>query len=352
VGLTQAQRAIVENARALGGGQQGVALDDGICTYLVAVIAGDLGLSNRFPELPAAFPAFFANEPLERLRLPDGRFLRLFERLVRLDPNADMYFSCLARLHKHRLKYQRILQTQPIPTIDQVGPRGLLQYGSLSPRALTALLFWRKWIYDIDNRAAQESGYLFEPIIAHAMGGAPASAAKSPVRRRDDPAKGRQVDCVRGRRAYEIKLRVTIAASGQGRWREELDFPADCRASRYTPVLVVFDPTPNPKLRELEAAFRRARGEVYIGPDAWRHLEAAARKTMATFLRRYVHEPIRALLAEAPGELPELSLRVERGRIFISIADETLTLERGGTPLDDTLPEVPPADANDEIPGS
>ena len=29
-------------------------------------------------------------------------------------------------------------------------------------------------------------------------------------------------------KAYEFKLRVTIAASGQGRWKEELDFPSDC----------------------------------------------------------------------------------------------------------------------------
>ena len=34
---------------------------------------------------------------------------------------------------------------------------------------------------------------------------------------------------------------MTIAASGQGRWKEELDFPADCKASGYVPVLVVLD---------------------------------------------------------------------------------------------------------------
>ena len=170
----------------------------------------------------------------------------------------------LAALHKHRLKYQRILQTQAIPTIDEVGPRGLLQYGVVEPKALAPFLLWRKWIYNIDNRAAQETGYLFEPIIANAIGGTPASAKKSPVKRATDNTKGRQVDCIRDKKAHEIKLRVTMAASGQGRWSEELEFPADCKASGFTPVLVVLDPTPNDKLDELSTRFRDNAGEVHI----------------------------------------------------------------------------------------
>ena len=50
--------------------------------------------------------------------------LQHFEQLVSLDQDADAYFDCLASLHKARLKYERILQTQPVPTVDQVGPRG------------------------------------------------------------------------------------------------------------------------------------------------------------------------------------------------------------------------------------
>ncbi len=69
----------------------------------------------------------------------------------------------------------------------------------------------------IDNRAAQETGYLFEPIIANAIGGVSLSAAKSPIRRYRDPDRYRQVDCIRDKLAYEIKMRVTIAASGKGR---------------------------------------------------------------------------------------------------------------------------------------
>ena len=41
-----------------------------------------------------------------------------------------------------------------------------------------------------------------------------------------------------GKKAHKIKLRGTIAVWGQGRWKEELDFPSDWKASGYTPVLV------------------------------------------------------------------------------------------------------------------
>src|SRR5438128_1186894 len=161
MGLTQAQRSIIAKARAVGGGQQGVALHDEVCAFLVGVIVRDLNLRKRFPELPKKLPEFFSAGSLASLIIPGVDFVALFERLVGLDANADTYFSCLATLHKARLKYERILQTQPVPTIDQVGPRGLLQFGTIAPQALTPFLLWRKWIYDIDNRAGQETGYVF-----------------------------------------------------------------------------------------------------------------------------------------------------------------------------------------------
>ncbi len=90
--LTQAQRGIVEKARALGGGRQGVALDDSVCTYLVGTIAKDLGLLEQFPEFRERLAQFFGSEPLSSLRLPGQDFLALFERLVTLEPNVDTYF--------------------------------------------------------------------------------------------------------------------------------------------------------------------------------------------------------------------------------------------------------------------
>ena len=205
---------------------------------------------------------------------------------------------------------------------------GPVQYGSLQPAALTELLLWRKWIFDIDNRAGQETGYLFEPIIAFAIGGTPVSSKKSPVRRSDDQSKGRQVDCIRDKRAYEFKVRVTIAASGQGRWSEETDFPINCNNSGYTFVLIVLDPTPNPKLTELSNAFTRGGGEAYIGDDAWNHLDTEAGPTMAQFLDKYVRAPIEDLLSNVPDTLPVMSLSMTHNAIMITVDGEELRIVR------------------------
>lgn len=354
MGLTQAQRTIINKARTVGGGKQGVALSDEACAFLVGVIARDLGLLKRFREVPKELPQFFSPGPLDALVLSGVDFVALFERLVKLDENADTYFSCLATLHKARLKYERILQTQPVPTIDQVGPRGLLQYGSLAPKALTPFLLWRKWIYDIDNRAGQETGYVFEPIIAHAIGGVSVGSKKSPVRRQSNKQKGRQVDCMLEKKAYEIKIRVTIAASGQGRWKEELDFPTDCKASGFAPVLVVLDPTPNPKLDELQKKFLAEGGEVHIGPEAWKHFDSLAGKTMSRFLQFYVHAPIQELLKEVPQEietLPEIRLKMEEGEFSAILLGEALTVKRRATEEEVSDPDELPDDVEDEFPG-
>jgi hypothetical protein len=296
--------------------------------YLVAIIARDLDVLQDIPDLSTNIPDFFSSPPLSQLRVDGVDFLSVIERLFALKEDADTYFYCLAILHKARLKYERILQVQPLPTVDQVGPRSLLQYGILSPRALAGFLFWRKWLFDIDNRAGQETGYIFEPIIAYAIGGVPLSARKSPIRRRDDPTRGRQIDCIVGQRAYEIKIRVTIAASGQGRWREELEFPQDCQLSGYTPVLVVLDPTPNPKLHELRNAFLAMAGEAYIGQEAWDHLSSQAGATMARFLDVYVHQPIHSLLREAPEQPPAMLIRMHNEAIIITIDGENLNIPR------------------------
>jgi len=351
MGLSKTQENIWQRSRAAGSGAQAVTLSDGACAYLIGVIAADLGLRESFPEIPGDLPGFFDRVDLAALQVDHPNPRALFERLVQLDDDADMYYACLASLHKARLKYESILETQPIPTIEQVGLRGLLQYGTLSPRALTALLFWRRWFFDIDNRAGQETGYLFEPIIAHAIGGTPVPAKRSPVKRHRNKSKGRQVDCLLEKRAYEVKIRVTIAASGQGRWREELDYPVDCRSSGYTPVLLVLDSTPNPKLSELERAFRAQAGEVYVGQDAWQHLNALAGRTMAKFLEKYVRAPIDQLVREATDQLPEMVATMDDASISITIGGEVLHIDRTPEPSEQDDSDEIPADADDDLPG-
>lgn len=329
MGLTQAHRSLVEKTRTVGTAKEAEPLSDGDCRYLLGVIAQDLGILDKFPELGTQPITAFFDIDLKRRPSPlDWDFWELFERLLAEDANADTFFSCLGTLYKTRLKYANILNQQPIPTMDQVGPRGLLQYGSLPASALTGLLLWRKWIFDIDNRAGQETGYLFEPIIAFAIGGTPVGSKKSPVRRTDNPSKGRQVDCIRDKRAYEFKVRVTIAASGQGRWGEELDFPVDCKNSGFIPVLIILDPTPNAKMTELSNAFTNAGGEVFIGDDAWGHLDAEAGPTMARFLEKYVRAPITDLLSHVPDVLPDMSLRMTQDAITISVGGDELRIDR------------------------
>lgn len=289
------QRSLLQKTRTIGAAREAEALSEDDCIFLVATIAADLGLLDRFPEFPKAFPTFFDVGITGRPHLAATQFDELFERLVALNPDADSFFACLGTLYKARLKYANILRLQPIPTLDQVGPRGLLQYGVFSAETLTSFLLWRKWIFDIDNRAAQETGYVFEPIIAASIGGTPVSATKSPIKRSKDNSKGRQVDCLKGQTAYEIKLRVTIAASGQGRWGEELDFPEDCVNSGYVPLLLVLDPTKNPKLDELKSTFLKHGGRVVIGDEAWKHLDDEAGPTMSIFLEKYVRVPLSEL---------------------------------------------------------
>jgi hypothetical protein len=342
--LSKAQQTIWQRARAMGAGGQATGLDDQQCIFLIARTAKDLGIIGSFPELVEAAPDFFESQDLRKLRV-DATVpaAALFLRLVQLLPDADTYFACLATLHKARLKFQTILETQPIPTMEQVGPRGLLQYGTLSSRSLGALLFWRKWFFDIDNRSGQETGYVFEPVIAHAVGGTPIPAKLSPVKRSRDDGKGRQIDCLIDKFAYEIKLRVTIAASGQGRWSEELDFPADCKNSGYTPVLVVLDGTHNPKLKELAAAFSSHGGKAFIGTDAWNHLDSLAGQTMAVFIEKYIRGPMSHLLKDLPDKLPSLTLTQTEGTILISIGGETLTVvRREGEAVEMTKDGVPP----------
>lgn len=350
--LSRIQQSIWERSRALGAGGQAVLLSDGMCAYLIGRIVLDLGLQAHFPEIPPDLPELYACRDIDELTLPCDDSLTLFERLVGVAPDTDTYYACLATLQKARLKYQRILQTQPISTLEQLGPRALLQYGQLSARALGGLLFWRKWFYDIDNRAGQETGYLFEPIIAYSIGGVPAPASRSPVKRHRRKTKGRQIDCLLGQKAYEFKIRVTIAASGQGRWREELDYPIDCQKSGFVPVLIVLDSTPNSKLSELVAAFERHDGENYLGDAAWRHLESLAGANMALFLEKYVRMPLDELLKDATVDLPDFAARAEAEHMTLILGEEELVIDRRFPALPDEGPDDElPDEVADELPG-
>ena len=317
ISLEQSKR--LSKARILGlATALPILLEDWELAKLAAVILSDTAhplAGAELPKLPETAGGDYYKIPLgwfaERVEIRDfvGTYLRCSGEV----PDFDTYFDCLCELHKRRRKYERILSAQPLPTMLQVSPRSLLEFGIIATPALASWLAWRKWFYDIDNRAAQETGYLFEPILASALGGQPYGARNSPIKRMSDYNKGRQVDCIVGEDAYEFKLRVTIAASGQGRFSEELDFAKDCRASSFNPILLVLDPTPSKRLDDLRAECQRFGGGAYVGDEAWLHLEQEAGPTMATLIEKYVRRPI-TMLDEHAMELLDLCVSTERDR--------------------------------------
>lgn len=252
-------------------------LEDGELARLASVIVSDVGqdsMSLVGMQLPSGTKAYY-DCPLEWFTetTQEIDFPIIYLQCHKDIPDFTTYFSALCEIHKRRRKYARILSAQPLPTMMQITPRALLEFGMIASPALSSWMVWRKWFYDIDNRAAQETGYLFEPLLASALGGIACGARNSPIRRSTDPTKGRQVDCIVGKTAYEFKLRVTIAASGQGRFSEELSFAEDCNSSGFRPILLVLDPTPSDRLDGLIKEYERVGGEAFIGEVAWEHLE-------------------------------------------------------------------------------
>jgi hypothetical protein len=133
-----------------------------------------------------------------------------------------------------------------------------------------------------------------------------------------------------------------------------LDVPSDCKASGFTPVLVVLDPTPNPKLAELQTKFIAEGGEVYIGEGAWTYLRSLAGPTMSRFLDQYVQVPLQAVLADVPPnqeELPEMLLKMEREQFTVSILGESLVVKRTPRPEELSEPDAMPEDADEEVSG-
>lgn len=327
--LTTAQSAAYQRILNPGSSAQAVRLPEAHVRALMYIAARDIGLAG-LPDLAADIPDLFADSFDLAFEFPGRPARDLFELALSLNPEMETYIACLAALDKARLKYRRVLATQPLPTMDQVGPRALLQFKQLENRSLAALLVWRKWLYDIDNRAAQDTGYLFEPVIAAAVGGVSYGAKNSPVRRLNDPSKGRQVDCIIDNRAYELKIRVTIAASGQGRWGEELIFPEEVKESGFIPVIVVLDPTDNPKLTELVRAYEAAGGEAYLGDSAWAHLRDKASAEMAVFLEKYIHAPLDSVVGSLDDDesLPDFLLRDQGDSIKFQVGADSWEVER------------------------
>lgn len=306
--LSREESKLLTRVMTMGRGRSlPVVMSPGELARLIGVIYHDNAMGSELEkEHPGLWPRI--NPDIDYYQLPEQWFLDEFAlepeqhvALMRTGENQiedfSTYLHCLSELHKRRRKYAMILAAQPMPTMVQVSPRSLVEFGTTDPQALASWLTWRKFFYDLDNRSAQETGYLFEPILAEAIGGVQKSDKTLVVTRTGDSMKGRQVDCWKilpdGQKlAYEFKLRVTDAASRQGRFQEEIQFAEDAQNSGAVPILMVLDPTPNPTLSGLKSAYKARGGRAYLGDEAWEHLEDEAGKTMARFIENYVRKPV------------------------------------------------------------
>lgn len=349
--LDKETRQLINDARSLGGKGVPVRLDDNELLRICAVVALDLnrqGLVDDIAPLIDAANGYYGT-PLKWFKTPVPPRIRLDTMFMALRTEiADFatYFKGLCALHKRRIKFTRILEYQPIATMEQIVPRCLLEYGMRPSETLASWLLWRKWLYDIDNRSAQETGYLFEPILTSALDGVSYSAAKSPIKRTGDPSKGRQVDCLDAteRLAYEFKMRVTIAPSGQGRFKEELDFALDCKNSGYAPILLVLDPTASPRLAELETEYQNHDGRAYIGPAAWQYVKERAAPVMAHFIDNYVRIPLQEV-ESSHKTLQPIHLISNGSMILVRVGEEGFSIPR---PSRSSNPEMVQALADDD----
>lgn len=329
-------RNLYSSCKMHGSGEAQVVLSNGELLSLISIAIVNLGWSHK--ELEVA-----------EIDLPNDDYYQIaltwFDQQDDLDTSSDtvmqaltscfckhndfgLFIENLSALHRRRVKYKRILSSQQMPTMDQIGPRALLEYGGCDVTLLANWMVWKKWIYDIDNRSAQETGYLFEPVLASCLGGAPVGSRNSPVKRLDSNGRqtssGRQIDCLvpDNNRTYELKLRVTIAASGQGRFGEELSFAKESEVAGFIPVLLVLDPTPSHRLTELSERYLACGGAFYHGEEAWQHMEDEAGEVISIFIEKYIKPPIQGI-EEVEVTFPS--------SINLSWSDKTIEISDGSS---------------------
>jgi len=113
---------------------------------LIGVVYRD---TDRLAQLDKVRPGTSAKIALNQdyYSIPDDWFTELIQldeyehiELMRIGakqiPDFITYLRCLSELHKRRRKYAMILSAQPIPTMVQVSPRALVEYGRLNTEAL------------------------------------------------------------------------------------------------------------------------------------------------------------------------------------------------------------------------
>ena len=108
----------------------------------------------------------------------------------------------------------------------------------------------------------------------------------------------------------------------------KLSFPSECAAAGLTPILIVLDPTPSSRLAELEQAFLAAGGKMYIGADAWHHMQEQAGSIMSTFLEKYLRPPLEEMAKQEGNQLLDVQLSWSDNAIIIQAGEGKYQIPR------------------------
>ena len=118
------------------GDAQVIISDDEIYSLLYLAISDlnwphrELGINSI--DLPSLNYYEIDLEWFDNLKFPElqtSDILAILGACVKKDNDFSLYIENLCALHRRRVKYKRILSAQPLPNMDQVGPRVLLEYG-------------------------------------------------------------------------------------------------------------------------------------------------------------------------------------------------------------------------------
>lgn len=319
--LSPAQAKLIAKARVLGNGKDGIRLNDVTMAAAVGFLERDLarpGVLASLPDWARPTGDFHAADPLFASLKPDAPFdlEAIFIEAADIIEDSDRAIQSLCEIVKRKQKVVTSLAAQPLPQINGIAFRTLLDDGVLSPTASSSYARWRKFLYDIDNRIAQQTAYAYTAVIRNCLRGRTVAGRHSPIRRTDDNYARRLVDCLVGDRAYDFKGRLTEAPSRRARFDDELAFPRDCYVAGYRPFLLSFAQQPGERAEELVDAYARNGGEALIGDAAWAHLRAEAGPVMSRFLDHYVTAKVEAVCAHDDTVL-DMTIRMRRNRLEV-----------------------------------
>src|SRR2546425_375876 len=154
-------KQLINRARTLGSNSLSIYLEDHELLRLCAVVAADLNKQDLISNISTdeVLAHGYYGIPLAWFSRPVPNNLNFVDTFLLLRQSIEdfsTYFEKLCELHKRRLKFKLILEHQAFSQMEQIVPRSLLEFGLRPSETLASWLVWRKWLYDIDNRSAQE----------------------------------------------------------------------------------------------------------------------------------------------------------------------------------------------------